>query len=231
MTARHDVQYAAECRVGWVLVASVIEQYRQSMANKKTEVDSDVRRPRYEFRVWGAHRKARRKLARLASAKTNERVKDCYLIVDDPSWNAKVRNNALEVKQLVAENKGFEQWSHNKHRSSATVPSPFDLVFEELRLDRAQRGRKYDLAKAVAKLEPGSGVRAVFVTKQRRRYRVGGVRAEVTDIKIHATGETLRTLSFEGDNLKELVALRKRLGVRDEPNVAVHQAIETEIRD
>jgi len=200
------------------------------MAKKQT-VEVEPRRARYEFRVWGEHRKARKMLARMASEKTTERVKDCYLIVDDPSWNAKVRDNTLKVKQLVAEDKGFEQWSRDKHRSSDTAPSPFDDLFDELRLDRPQRGKSYDLTKAVAKLDPDSGVRAVFVTKDRQRYRIGEMRAEVTDISVHETGEVLRTLSFEGDSLKDLVALRKELGVKKEPNVAVHQAIENEVTD
>ena len=198
---------------------------------KKPQIDVEPRRARYEFRVWGEHRKARKKLARMASEKSRERVKDCYLIVDDPSWNAKVRDNTLKVKQLVDEDKGFEQWSRDKHLSSTTAPSPFDDLFDELRLDRPQRGKSYDLHKAVAKLDPDSGVRAVFVTKNRRRYRIGDMRAEVTDIKVHETGEVLRTLSFEGDSLEDLVALRKELGVRNEPNVAVHQAIENEVTD
>lgn len=198
---------------------------------KKKELDSEPSRARYEFRVWGEHRSARKKLARLASEATTEKVKDCYLIVEDPSWNAKVRDNTLKIKQLVAEDKGFERWSRDEHLVSDTTPSPFDQLFDDLRLDRPQRGKSYDLAKAVAKLDPKSGVRAVFVTKRRRRYRIGEVRAEVTDIEIHETSEVLRTLSFEGDDLKELVALRKELGVKHEPNVAVHQAIENEMAD
>jgi hypothetical protein len=204
---------------------------REDRMAKKRQLDVERRRARYEFRVWGEHRKARKKLARLASEETTERVKDCYLIVDDHSWNAKVRDNTLKVKQLVAEDKGFEQWSRNNHHSSTTAPSPFDEVFDELRLDRPQRGKSYDLEKAVANLDPDSGVRAVFVTKDRRRYRIGNMRAEVTDISVHETGEVLRTLSFEGDSLEELVALRKELGVKNEPNLAVHQAIENEVSD
>lgn len=196
---------------------------------KKQPVEAEPRRARYEFRVWGEHRKARKMLAKMASEKTTEQVKDCYLIVDDPSWNAKVRDNTLKVKQLIAENKGFEQWSRDKHRSAESAPSPFDDLFDALRLDRPQRGKSYNLAKAVKKLDPDSGVRAVFVTKDRKRYRIGDMRAEVTDISVHETGEVLRTLSFEGDSLKELVALRKELGVKKEPNVAVHQAIENEV--
>lgn len=199
-----------------------------AMAKKQT-AKVQPRRARYEFRVWGEHRDARKLLKSLASEKTTERVKDCYLIVDDSSWNAKVRDNTLKVKQLVAEDKGFEQWSRDKHLSSDSAPSPFDELFDELRLDRPQRGKSYDLAKAVSKLDPDSGVRAVFVTKDRQRYRIGAMRAEVTDIAVHETGEVLHTLSFEGDNLKELVALRKQLGVKKEPNVAVHQAIEDEV--
>lgn len=200
------------------------------MPNKK-QPEAESSRAKYEFRVWGKHGRARKRLARLATEKMTEQFRDCYLIVDDPSWNAKVRDNTLKIKELVAENKGFERWSSERHRSSESAPTPFDTLFKELRLDRPQRGKSYDLSKAVAALEPDAGVRAVFVTKYRRRYRVGDLRAEVTDIKIDETGETLRTLSIEGDDLKELRALRKKLGVRGEPNVAVHQAIESELAD
>lgn len=198
---------------------------------KRNELAGESRRTRYEFRVWGRHRKARKKLARLATHTSTERFEDCYLIVDDPSWNAKVRDNTLKIKQLVAEDKGFERWARDEHATSDSAPTPFDELFEMLRLDRPQRGKSYDLRKAVGKLPADAGVRPVFVTKHRRRYRVGNLRGEVTDIKIRSTGQVLRTLSVEGDDLDDLVALRKKLGVRSEPNIAVHQAIELEIED
>jgi hypothetical protein len=72
-------------------------------------------------------------------------------------------------------------------------------------------------------------VRPVFVTKQRRRFRIGNLRAESTDIRIHETGEVLHTLSIEGDDLEDLAALRKRLGLRGQDNVAVHSALDSEI--
>lgn len=198
------------------------------MSNKR-HVASSKRRARYEYRVWGKHRKARKLLARLASHATEEHIEDCYLLVDDASWNAKVRDNTLKIKRLVAERKGFERWTSGHHESSDTTPSPFDDVFDDLRLDRPQRGKSYNLPKAVAGLNPESGVRAVFVNKHRRRFRIDGLRAEFTDIEIPETSEVLRTLSIEGDDLKKLVALRKKLGLRDEPNVGVHQAIDPEL--
>ncbi len=185
----------------------------------------------YEFRVWGKHTKARKMLKSLASAVTVEEFEDCYLIVDDPTWNAKVRDNTLKIKRLVDERKGFEQWSAGRHRSADSTPSPFDDLFERLRLDRPQRGKKYNLPREVRKLDDDSDVRVVFVTKRRRRYQLGDIKAEVTDIEIHETDQVLRTLSIQGHDVKELSRLRKKLGIRDEPNVAMHQLIEAEVLD
>jgi len=189
----------------------------------------DARRSRYEFRVWGEFRKSAKLLARLADEEFHEVVEDCYLLTDDLRWNAKVRDNTLKVKQLVEQDKGFERWSSERLRSSKAAPSPFDQLFEDLKLDRPQRGKSYDIEEAVRKLDPKDGVRAVFVTKNRHRFRLGDVRAEVTEITIEETNEVYQTLSFQGDDLSQLVELRKRLGVKGEPNVAVHQHIETEL--
>ena len=160
------------------------------------------RRARYEFRVWGKHRKARKKLAELATSTSHETFEDCYLIVDDLDWNAKVRDNTLKIKQLVSEDKGFEQWSRDHYVTSEDTPTPFDEVFDALKL------------------------RPVFVTKERQRFDIGDLIAEVTDISFADSDEVLHTLSVEGDDLKALVKLRKELGLRDEPNVAMHQAID-----
>ena len=191
----------------------------------KKQLTSEPTGGRFEHRVWGVHRKARKLLAKLADEQSTEQVDDCYLLVDDPSWNAKIRDNTLKIKQLVAERKGFEQWTRDRHRSAASTPSPFDVIFEQLGLDRSQRGEEYDLNTEIAALDAQAGVRAVFVTKERRRYRIGDLRAEATDIKIRDTGEVLHTLSIEGDDIDELSALRKRLGLRGEDNIAVHHAL------
>jgi hypothetical protein len=197
----------------------------------KNPLASDITDARYELRVWGKHRKARTLLARMAAVQTTEKVNDCYLLIDDPAWNAKIRNNTLKIKQLVAERKGFEQWTSDRHRTADSAPTPFDEIFAQLRLDRPQRGKSYDLRNEIDGLDSDSGVRPVFVAKERHRYRIVRLRAETTDIKIRDTGEILHTLSIEGDDLDELTALRDRLGLRDEDNIAVHNALELELSD
>lgn len=200
-------------------------QMDKHMAQDSDEKESR-RRARYEFRVWGKHRKARKKLAELASSSTRETFDDLYLLVDDPEWNAKVRDNTLKIKHLVSEDKGFERWSRSRHTSAESTPTPFDEIFDALNLDRPQRGKTYDIARAVRELDPNSDVRPVFVTKKRQRFEIGDLVAEVTDIEFADSDEVLRTLSVEGDDLKALVALRKKLGLRGEPNIAMHQAID-----
>ena len=193
---------------------------------RQTEEASRADKARFEYRVWGEHRKARKALRKMADTETRERVDDCYLLVDDPTWNAKVRDDTLKVKQLVSERKGFERWVSAKHRSSKSAPSPFDDLYDDLDFDRLRSKKKYTIAKALKKLDPDSGIRPLFVSKKRRRYTVGELRAEVTDIEILDTGEVLRTLSIEGDDLADLVKLRKALGLKGETNTAVHTAID-----
>lgn len=185
-------------------------------------------RARYEYRVWGRHRRARALLEELADERSREQVDDCYLLVDEPGWNAKVRNNTLKIKHLIAEQQGFEQWTADQHRSAESTPSPFDDLFEVLRLDRPQRGKRYDFCEAVEQLDSVAGVRAVFVTKDRRHYRIGSVRAEATVIRLVDSGDRLRTISIEGDDLDELSTLRRRLGLRGETNIAVHDVLDAE---
>lgn len=192
--------------------------------SKARQLPDDELEPHYEYRVWGEYPKARKMLAKMASAETREQYSDCYLLVDDMAWNAKIRDRSMKVKQLVAEKRGFESWTSDWYKEADGVPAPFDELFTELRLDRRSKGKSFDLEKAAAKLEDDVA-RVVFVTKDRRRFRIGGIRAEVTDVEIEGADETLRTLAIEGSDLDALVALRKELGLKNVPNMAMHVAI------
>lgn len=192
--------------------------------SKARQLPDDSLDAHYEYRVWGEYPKARKMLAKMASNESRERIDDCYLLVDDMAWNAKVRDRSMKVKQLVAEKRGFESWTSDWYKEADGVPAPFDELFTELRLDRRLKGKSFDLEKAAARLEDDVA-RVVFVTKHRRRFRIGDLRAEVTDVEIEGADETLQTLAIEGADLDALVALRKELGLKNVPNMAMHVAI------
>lgn len=184
---------------------------------------------RYEFRVWGRQRRAGRLLADLADTSTRERVDDCYLLVDDPSWNAKIRGGSVKIKQLISERKGFEHWVSERHRSAASAPSPFDDLLDGLGLDELLIDDSVDFSKVVALVDKSPNVRAIVVSKDRRRYSIGDLRAESTKIDVHQTCEVLHTLVIEGDDLGALKELRRELGIRGHDNVAVHHALADEL--
>lgn len=182
----------------------------------------------YEYRVWGKHRKAVKKLAEMATLEIKEQFDDCYLLGDDPDWNAKVRNDTLKLKERGKTKKGFEQWDSNWHRDVEGTPSPFDVVFEDLSLDRPQRGKRYDLTKAVRNLDDDD-VNAVFVTKRRRRFEIGDIRAESTKIDVHRSDTRMHTVAVQGGDVKALVKLLRKLGLDGLSNVPMHIAIAEEV--
>ena len=182
----------------------------------------------YEFRVWGSHGRARKRLEALASAVAEEEFDDWYLLSEDAGVNAKVRGGRLKLKRLVGERKGFQHWISERVEDPDDAPEPFDDLMEEIPLSGSD-GSSRKLRKALRRLDPSLGVRPVQVHKHRRRYRIGGVRAEVTTIDVVDSATTLHTLVIEGPDLDALVDLRKSLGLRGEPNVAAHRAIVREL--
>lgn len=198
---------------------------RGAMSKKQSTPDR-AERSRYEFRVWGKHRKARRALSRFAPEPRIERYIDCYVLSDDPTWNAKVRGNRLKIKRLVATDKGFERWTRGRFPSASQAPDPITVLFEALHAERERLGESFVLSSVASEMAERLGVRVVLARKVRHHYQVGSVRVEVTEIEVAETGELHRTLSIEGDDLAELVRMRKRLGLSGEPNLAVHQVLE-----
>lgn len=185
---------------------------------------SAVPRSRYEFRVWGNQDEAHRRLLSLADSSTEKHFKDCYLLVDDPTCNLKIRRNRLKVKRLVEERFGFQRWSTNWHRVT-TEASPESSDTRTL-AEAAGLAAPTDLGQVVEELHPAADLRPLFVTKHRMRFRFGSMRAEVTDLEVGRNGEHLCTTAIEGRDLLDLIRLRSSLGLDLVPNVAVHLALD-----
>lgn len=180
---------------------------------------------RYEYRVWGKHPSAREEIERLATSdEIREQIDDCYLLVDDSDWNAKVRDSQLKLKHRTPDNRGFDQWDTQWCTASDTTPTPFDTVFEQLRLDRPQRGKTYDLERAVENLDETQAV-AVFVTKKRRTWNIGDMRAEISRVDLRDHDVRLHSVAVQGRDVERLTQLLEQLGLDGLPNVPMHLAV------
>lgn len=174
----------------------------------------DASNSRYEFRVWGPQSDAQRRLASLADVTAEEHVEDCYLLTADPATNIKIRRNRLKIKRLASRRQGFERWVSGKPQLA--LDNPVGQPDGRLGLG---------LADAIGQLGPG-GVHPLLVTKHRRRFRFGALRAEITDLKVFGRPGSLSTTAIEGRNLRDLIRFRSSLGLDPAPNLAVHLAID-----
>lgn len=185
-------------------------------------------RSRYEFRVWGDQDAALDRLSSLADSERNESFEDCYLLVQDPSCNLKIRRNRLKVKRLVEERFGFQRWSTDWHRitvGAEEAGADHGRMSPEA-IEVPSDGNQTMLADVINGLDPTANLRPVFVTKHRRRFRFGSMRAEVADLEIGGRSGRLCTTAIEGHNLLDLIQLRSALGFDLTPNVAVHLALD-----
>jgi hypothetical protein len=82
------------------------------------------------------------------------------------------------------------------------------------------------VAKLVDETTVAGRWRALPVRKNRRRFRIGSIKAEVTAVRVDGEPDRLATMAIEGPNLPELVELRDHVGLGDAPNLALHLAVD-----
>lgn len=194
------------------------------MENGEDLDDSDAR---YEFRVWGEQSSACETLASLAEREIERSFDDLYLLNGDPARSIKVRAGNVKVKCLEDERLGFQRWSTTWFRSPDEAPAPLGPVLADLqRCDPGSEDYRSLIADVGSRPEIGDRWRPILVTKIRRRFRFGSIRAETTDVEIDGQSESLVTVAIEGPDLLDLVELREHLGLGDMPNLALHLAVD-----
>src|SRR5271165_6926322 len=100
-------------------------------------------KPRYEFRIWAETlTPIRERLERLASPKETVSQETYLVSATTDKCNAKIRADLMDIKVLVAEDRGLEQWN-------PTLKAGFPLdaativrqVFPSLQLDAPKLSR------------------------------------------------------------------------------------------
>jgi len=178
-------------------------------------------KPRYEFRIWGeALAPLRSKLEAMgqASEKSSE---ETYLIsATTERCNAKIRADLMDIKVLIAEDRGLEQWN-------PTLKAGFPLdaativrqVFPSLQLDAPKLSRsQYSFDEFLSEvIRPNPKIAIVAVSKTRYQYKIGVCATEYSRITIKQVArDTVAVESTDADAVLELVA---KLGIH-EPNVS-----------
>lgn len=184
--------------------------------------------PRFEFRVWNeAIEEAARRLRAMSDpVEVRDSYETYFLSTATVHTNAKERDDLLDIKVLVAEQDGFEQWSvHLK----AAFPVEAELVrselFPSLGVEAPQLARlaytKTELVSDVVAAH--EDIEAVEVAKHRELFEVGACLGEVASVEMF--GRSLQTMAVESTDVAALTILRRELRIDGRPNVSYSRAI------
>ena len=178
-------------------------------------------KPRFEFRIWSESlTPLRAKLAALAegSEKSSE---ETYLIsAATEGCNAKIRADLMDIKVLIAVERGLEQWNPTLKAgfplNAATIT---EKVFPSLQLAApATAEPEYTFDEFLNEvIRPNPKIAIVAVTKVRNQFSIGLCATEYSRIMINGVPrDTVAVESTDADAVLELV---EKLGIH-EPNVS-----------
>src|SRR5664279_560273 len=181
----------------------------------------DEIKPRYEFRVWSdTLASVHNRLGLMAQPRTAESEETYLISKATDKCNAKIRAALMDIKVLVAEDRGLQQW-----KPILKVGFPLDSsviatqVFPSLELPPPA------LPKSVYELDEfldhvaGADVRLAIVAVRKTRYqfRIGACAAEYAQIMINGVPrDTVAVESVDPDAVLQLV---RELGI-DDPNTS-----------
>ena len=178
-------------------------------------------KPRYEFRIWAESlAPLREKLA--AMAEPRETIsEETYLIsaVTD-RCNAKIRAELMDIKILVAEDRGLEQWKPILKASFPLAAAAItEQVFASLELaPPSLQKTEYSFDEFIGEVvsaEPRIAV--VDVGKTRYQFNIGVCAAEYSRITINQLPRD--TVAVESTDPDAVIQLVRELGI-SEPNVS-----------
>jgi exopolyphosphatase / guanosine-5'-triphosphate,3'-diphosphate pyrophosphatase len=178
---------------------------------------------RYEFRIWAQNLAGLRdKLQQAATPSHTEPSHETYLIsATTDRCNAKIRNDLLDIKVLIGNDRGFEQWKPvlkagfplERPVIEAQIFPALEVIL--LRLEREQ----YSMAEfldEVAGAHPK--IKVVAVSKTRLQFNLDGCQAEFASTTID--GVAMDTVAAESADPDAVARAIRRLGIEGLSNTS-----------
>ncbi len=172
-------------------------------------------KPRYEFRVWaGTLRALHEKLAQRATPKKTD-SEETYLVSSiTDKCNVKIRAALMDIKVLVAVDRGLEQW---KPVLKAGFPLEASVITSQV--FPALELKPPALSKAAYQLDefledvvgPIREIKVVNVRKTRYQFTIGSCATEYSQITLN--GAPRDTVAVESVDADAVLTLVKELGV------------------
>ncbi len=178
-------------------------------------------KPRYEFRIWAESlAPLRAKLEALGQAREAKSAETYLISQVTERCNAKIRDKLMDIKVLVAEDRGLEQWKPIlKAGFPISQADVVEQVFPSLQIAAPTLilpSYTYDLF-IHSVIQSESMIAIVEVTKTRYQFKIGECAAEYSLITIN--GEARDTVAVESTDPDAVLELVAKLGIH-QPNVS-----------
>jgi exopolyphosphatase/guanosine-5'-triphosphate,3'-diphosphate pyrophosphatase len=177
-------------------------------------------KPRYEFRIWAESlAPLREKLSATAQASEKSSDETYFISAETERCNAKVRDKLMDIKVLVDEDRGLEQWKPIlKAAFPLAAAAITEKVFSGLQLQPPPLSKpQYTFDEFLEEvMRPNPKVAVVAVSKTRYQFGIGVCAAEYSRILINSIPRD--TVAVESTDADAVLQLVNKLGIH-EPNV------------
>ena len=185
-------------------------------------------KPRFEFRSFAEDfAPVEEKMKGLSKLERFRESSETYIIaaLNDKN-NVKIRYDTLDIKKLVKEQRGLQQWAP---QAKEAFPLKMEIVRDQVlaalnvpvpRLKRAE----YSIAQFIAEIvEPHPQLEPATVDKRRFGYTISGCISEFAKLEINRT--RIQTIALESVDPEAVMRAKRTLGLQGLENINYLTAI------
>jgi len=178
--------------------------------------------PRYEFRTFAQNfGRVEDTIRSLSRCEKYRESREIYILsVDNNENNTKIRDDKMDIKVIVKEEQGLEQWAPRmKGEFPMVVETIRDEVFPALGVPVPWFERsRYTLDQFQYELiRPHKDLSAAQVIKRRFGFTVNGCITEIADLLVN--GAAIRTVAVESEDPEAVLHAMEILGLGAYENV------------
>lgn len=178
--------------------------------------------PRFEFRAFAQNfGMVEEKIRKLAEIERFRESSEIYILsAANNHNNTKIRNNMMDIKRFVKEERGLQQW---KPIMKAEFPIRVNVICDEVfpafgAAVPAFHQPEYTLVKFLENIiKPHPELALAYVFKRRYGYSIEGCQAEIADLLIN--GAAIKTLAVESVDVEAVLKVKATLGLEEYENV------------
>ena len=178
--------------------------------------------PRYEFRAFAQNfGLAEEKLRKLSKLDKFRETSEIYILSKDNNENnLKIRYDKLDIKVLVKEEKGLQQW---KPRMRAGFPIKMEVLRDDVFPALGAAVPEFNLSEYTLEqflddiTIPHPELALARVFKRRFSYTINECTSEIAELLIN--GAAIKTMALESTGIEAVLKVKQMLGLHEYENV------------